>query len=638
MSSEYVPKWQRELDIFKNVKSCIILEGNIFDDYIFPYDDCSELKKGSLVDLNQYLHYYFLSKGYSSIAFYDAIRGFRNPYSAKCLQEFSESAGASVSDNSIVAGFSGDNDSAPHIIDAAVLQSGREPLQRKPTAVILDFASRYISDPSNLTQDEVNSFTMLTQVALEAGEVHVEGRGNLRNIVILIVNKINDLPAWFYLDNPAVKTILIDNPQKEEREALICGDQFRTFFKPSIWQEDIVHYEGRENELKVLQDRFVGLTAGFSYLEIMGLRKLCKVEGLRIKDVCNVIDLYKFGIRDNPWNKVDLDKAQERFEKRVKGQPAALMQTLDVIKRAVTGMADITAATHGKPKGVLFFAGPTGTGKTETAKAMAETIFGVESACIRFDMSEYGQSHSDQKLLGAPPGYVGYESGGQLTNAVKKNPFSILLFDEIEKAHPSILDKFLQILEDGRMTDGKGETVYFSESIIIFTSNLGIYRDVPDGGKELVVSMDLPYEELRDTIRHEIEEYFGKKLGRPEILNRIGENIVVFDFIRKDSDIPRQILSARIEKIQEGISQNKGIVLSVSEEARRQLLTKAESNLINGGRGIGNIVESMLVNPLSRFIFDHRDELALNTETKKKIEVQRINGDRVPYSAECRIS
>ena len=179
--------------------------------------------------------------------------------------------------------------------------------------------------------------------------------------------------------------------------------------------------------------------------------------------------IYIYGVKENPWKSLDLAElrnAQAHFESRVKGQDYAVTKTLDVIKRAVTGMSGLQGSSHTRPKGVLFFAGPTGTGKTETAKTLAEMLFGDESCCIRFDMSEYGQSHSDQKLLGAPPGYVGYEAGGQLTNAVKKNPFSILLFDEIEKAHPSVLDKFLQILEDGRMTDGQGNTVYFSESML----------------------------------------------------------------------------------------------------------------------------------------------------------------------------
>ncbi len=476
--SEFIPKWQRELDIFEDIKSCIIFEGNIYDRYLFPYEGCEGCKKDSVVDLSQYLHYYFQSKGYTTIAFYDAIHGFRNKYCLDSLKEFAQSAGAILSEDSIPADFAGNNGLAPHLIDAAITQRNTEPGQKKPTAVILDFASRYISDPSNLTQDEVDSFTLLMQTTLEAGEVYVEGHGNLRNIVILIVNKINDLPVWFFLENPAVKSILIENPKAKEREDMICGDQFKTFFKPAIWQEDCSRYDGRreefEKEIAAIQKRFVGLTEGFSYSEINALKKLCKVEEIHVKDVCSVIDLYKFGIRDNPWNDVNIEDVVKKFS-RVKGQDAAINQTLDVVKRAVTGMSDITSSAHGKPKGVLFFAGPTGTGKTETAKALAEGIFGDESACIRFDMSEYGQSHSDQKLLGAPPGYVGYESGGQLTNAVKKNPFSILLFDEIEKADKSILDKFLQILEDGRMTDGKGETVYFSESIIIFTSNLGIY-------------------------------------------------------------------------------------------------------------------------------------------------------------------
>ena len=162
-----------------------------------------------------------------------------------------------------------------------------------------------------------------------------------------------------------------------------------------------------------------------------------------------MIDLFKFGIRENPWKKLGEDgftDGKARMEKRVKGQDTAIEKAMDVLTRAMTGLNGLQHSSGMKPKGVMFFAGPTGTGKTELAKTMAECVFGDESACIRFDMSEFSQSHSDQRLLGAPPGYVGYEAGGQLTNAVRNRPFSILLFDEIEKAHPSILDKFLQIL------------------------------------------------------------------------------------------------------------------------------------------------------------------------------------------------
>ena len=290
-------------------------------------------------------------------------------------------------------------------------------------------------------------------------------------------------------------------------------------------------------------------------------------------------------------------------------------------------MSGLQGSSHTRPKGVLFFAGPTGTGKTETAKTLAEILFGDESCCKRFDMSEYGQSHSDQKLLGAPPGYVGYEAGGQLTNAVKNNPFSILLFDEIEKAHPSILDKFLQILEDGRMTDGQGNTVYFSETIIIFTSNLGIYTMNENGQREANVTSDMSYQEMSVRVREAIEEYFKLQLGRPEILNRIGENIVVFDYIRPE--VAKLILNAQVNKIIKNMSTEKHIVLNVSESAITTLTEQALNNLQNGGRGIGNVVENFLINPLSRYLFDN--EIFDNAS----VTIDNIDITATPPSLEC---
>ncbi|MBQ5755379.1 MAG: ATP-dependent Clp protease ATP-binding subunit, partial [Oscillospiraceae bacterium] len=249
---------------------------------------------------------------------------------------------------------------------------------------------------------------------------------------------------------------------------------------------------------------------------------------------------------------------------------------------------------------------PTGTGKTELAKSIAELLFDDESACIRFDMSEYGEPQSDQKLLGAPPGYVGYEAGGQLTNAVRERPFSILLFDEIEKAHTSIFDKFLQILDDGRMTDGRGETVYFNECIIIFTSNLGI--TVPDptsptGRREAVRYEDhLPYEELSRRINEGVKDHFVKTMGRPEIYNRLGNNILVFDYIRED--VVDQILEKQLGNVAESLAKNQSLTLLVEPGARAVLREHALRNLGNGGRGVGNAVEEMFLNPLSRVIFD----------------------------------
>lgn len=619
--SQYIPKWHRELDIFHRVKPLIILEGNVLDVYQYPEDGSAGL--GSVLRLTQYLHYFLNDCGYRNIVFFDPLNGITNPCDPDQVSRFAHLVHGSFDGNCIKADFRGKNGAAS-LAKMAVTQGA------EASAVVFDFASRYIVSPDRLEQAEVDSYTTLLQASMDAREVKTDQGMMIRNLIIIVVNKLNDLPAWFYLQNPNVKTISLDTPAKEEREALVMGPNFRSFFDGSVYVEENGYYQEHPEELRKIQNRFVALTEGFSFTELNGLRKLCKNEQISMRDMCDVVDLYKYGIRENPWKTLDLshlEKAEEMFEKRVKGQKAAITKTLDVIKRAATGMAGLQSSSHSKPKGVLFFAGPTGTGKTETAKTLSEILFGDENCCIRFDMSEYGQSHSDQKLLGAPPGYVGYEAGGQLTNAVRKNPFSILLFDEIEKAHPSVLDKFLQILEDGRMTDGQGNTVYFSETVIIFTSNLGIYTRDASGVRHPNVTQNMNYPEVRNRVRNAIEEYFKLELGRPEILNRIGENIVVFDYIR--DDVAELILDSQIEKIVSNLAAEKRITLSVQPEAKSQLLHAAISNLANGGRGIGNIVESMLIDPLARYMFDNRIFENAN------IDIQRIDTSTIPTSIVC---
>ena len=564
----YIPKWHKELELFTKVKPLIILEGNVLDSYQYPKD-------GSIVRLAQYLNYFFKDAGYQNVIFYDNLRGFYNTFEVGAIENFGNLVNADVDSGFIKGKFSGTGRTAPNIIRDALTQN------KSSTAIIMDFASRYIITPEHMEQPAVDSFTILLQASLET----------LKNLLVLVVNKVNDLPAWFYLQNPNVKIITLGFPSKEERENYVKGERnFPSFFSRAIRDSELGYYLEHPDELAKLQDRFIALTDGFSFKEFNSLRQLCKNECHHIRDMCDIIDLYKYGIKENPWKNLDRTKINKAsFEKRVKGQDTAISKTLDIIKRAITGLAGLQGSSHTRPKGILFFAGPTGTGKTETAKTLAEILFGDENCCIRFDMSEYSQGHSDQKLLGAPPGYIGYEAGGQLTNAVKKNPFSILLFDEIEKAHPSIFDKFLQILEDGRMTDGQGNTVYFSESIIIFTSNLGIFTSNEYGAREANVTIDMPYEEMSAKIRQAIENYFKINLGRPEILNRIGENIVVYDYIRPD--VAREILSAQIKKIRQNLMTDKKIDVQLSEKAFNVLQESALKNLQNGGRGIGNVVE-----------------------------------------------
>ena len=648
-----IPKWHRELEIFSRIKPIVILEGNVLDRYVYPVDSACGVPKGTIMSgLSAYLNTFLTDCGTDIVVEYDSIRGFRHigrPSGEDTpLSRFAGISGANIQNGVIDAPFAaprnGIEGTAPAIIARALEQ------HESSVCVIMNFASRYITGPQHNPIEDVNAFTLLQQAGLSStnyrkritgpdGKISQENRDSL-NSVFIIVNKLNDLPSWFFLDNPAVKVINISTPRREERETFIKGgNNFSSFFDRQIYNEEIGFYQQPENQhlLEELQNKFIGATDQFSFTDINSLRLLCKNEKLHLKELPSVVDLFKFGLKDNPWNAIDRTQVANAFEilqRRVKGQDLALKKTVDVIKRAVTGMASLQHSSNSHPKGVLFFAGPTGTGKTELAKSMAELIFGDEKNFIRFDMSEFSQSHSDQRLLGAPPGYVGYEAGGQLTNAVRNNPFSIILFDEIEKAHPLILDKFLQILEDGRMTDGQGKTVYFSEAVIIFTSNLGISQEIQDPAtgmvqRKQVVTPELDYEEVQQKVMEGIERYFKEKISRPEILNRIGENIVIFDFIRPQ--VAELILNSQIKKIISRVSEEKKIRIEISDKAREHLLEAAKGNLENGGRGIGNVVESHLINPLSRALFD------LNVAENGTLKVVDIRDNGSIYELECEV-
>ena len=312
------------------------------------------------------------------------------------------------------------------------------------------------------------------------------------------------------------------------------------------------------------------------------------------------------------------------LHERIVGQDKAVSAISKAIRRGRVGLKN-----PNRPIGSFIFLGPTGVGKTELCKSLAEAMFGDENAIIKLDMSEYMEKHTVSKLIGAPPGYVGFDEGGQLTEKIRRKPYSVVLFDEIEKAHPSILDKFLQILEDGRMTDGQGNTVYFSECIIIFTSNLGIYTRDVSGVRTENVNSSMDYATIQKKVRSAIEDYFKLELGRPEILNRIGENIVVFDYIRPE--VAKLILESQVKKIIRNLASEKKIILEMSDTAMTTLLEESLQNLQNGARGIGNIVESMLINPLSRYLFDnHIGENA-------RLNIKSIDAEKTPTKMDCEV-
>ena len=602
------PKWQKEIESFKGIKSTFIIEGNINDIYPY-YDEKNQLNYYNLDSLltklfkieekaedDKELEYNFV--------FCNPVLGFYNKKTSvsEILKDFDKSN--NIFKNDERKNYKVDDIEKLSVIIKEALTVKKE----KPITIVMNFAARYISSPTSLDSCENNMFINLFEASMNAKAIK-----GYSNTLMLVVEKFNDLPSWFYYNNPNVRTITIPNPDKNIRLNFI----------------EMNYKEELENDLKT-KGKFIDNTEGLKNSELKELKNL--YERYKKKDenysLLDALTMYKYGIKENMWESID-DEAVSNLENslkdRVKGQDRAIKKVSSVIKRAVTGMSGLQhSSTGNKPKGILFFAGPTGTGKTELTKALAEVLFGDENNCIRFDMSEYSESHSDQKLFGAPPGYVGYEAGGQLTNAIKERPFSILLFDEIEKAHPSIMDKFLQILEDGRMTDGQGNTVYFSEALIIFTSNLGITKKIIDSSgnerREQLVSIDESYEDMENKVINGIKAHF-----KPEVVNRIGNNIVVFDFIR--DEVSQLIVKSQIKKINENIEKIKKIKIVITPEILEYYykLAKEKNILEMGGRGIGNMIEDKYINELSDYIFNSRNE---NGNIIAYIENEKINFKR----------
>ncbi|MCA9348834.1 AAA family ATPase [Candidatus Saccharibacteria bacterium] len=277
-----------------------------------------------------------------------------------------------------------------------------------------------------------------------------------------------------------------------------------------------------------------------------------------------------------------LTHLEEYLHRRVVGQNQAVDSVANAIRRSRAGIADAN-----RPIGSFLFLGPTGVGKTELAKALAEQLFDDEQAIVRIDMSEYMEQHAVSRLIGSPPGYVGYEQGGQLTEAVRRRPYSIILFDEIEKAHPEVFNVLLQVLDDGRLTDGKGRVVNFTNTIVIMTSNIG--------SEQILQWDEASAEQLDESVRGLLRQHF-----RPEFLNRI-DDIVVFE--RIEPGAMQAIVDKELARVAEHVKQTKDISLEF-EDSLKQMLAEEGYDPAFGARPLKRLIQSKLLNELARQIVD----------------------------------
>jgi len=311
---------------------------------------------------------------------------------------------------------------------------------------------------------------------------------------------------------------------------------------------------------------------------------------------------------------------EDRLRQRVVGQDAALERVANAIRRSRAGLSDPK-----RPIGSFIFLGPTGVGKTELARALAEFLFDDEHALLRIDMSEYMEKHAVSRLIGAPPGYVGYEEGGQLTEQVRRRPYAVILFDEIEKAHPDVFNVLLQIMDDGRLTDGKGRTVDFKNAVIIMTSNLGASFLQAEG-----LSSEAGFSEASKQVMNALHAHF-----KPEFLNRV-DDIIIFSPLRKEQLV--RIIELRLEDVRRLLAERK-ISLELTDAAKDLLFNEGyDPNF--GARPLKRAIQKLVQDPLALKILDgevlHGDHIVVDADKragKMTFEVSKRVGEKEPAKA-----
>ena len=580
------------------IKKCLIIDGNVGDVYL---DD-----KNKLVTLREYLEKMFKDMQYKDIVYWDRVEGASGSVNDLTITDDVEVDGEDYDFD--------DDDEDNKQVQQGLFKTPAEIFniiyknmsdKKKKVAFIINW-SEYLFSINGLSEEERQNITLLGKALKDRKVSYLDTDCN-ESVIVIILNKISGLPLSIYQNNPEVELINLQKPDREERKHLIqkIEDSFDVKLKGEA-----------DSLLDVDNIECVDMLEDFTNREIIQLARMSRKEEKMTFE--KLFYLFKYGEKENPWEKLEqsrVKRIKQELSERVVGQDEAISKVEKTVIKAYMGLTGLhKTSSRSMPKGVFFFVGPTGVGKTELSKALAKFLFGDEQACIRFDMSEYAQENSDQKLIGAPPGYVGYEEGGQLTNAIKEHPFSVVLFDEIEKAakpNPRILDIFLQILEDGRLTDSKGETVYFSDCIIIFTSNLGANQ----------VQASDKYEAIAKEFIQIVKDYFDNELKRPELLGRIGyNNIVPFNFIL-NKEFQYKICKSKLKPIYKGIQEKYKLELEAEKEMELIDYILKVVDLAKGGRDILNAINDRLLEPLAMFLFENKEDLRSLRDSKIIIKV-----------------
>lgn len=543
-NEKIIPIWEKNLAFLFGTEKVIHLVEGTKDKYL-SYDNTG------YSTLVEYLSDLLRARGFTDITVFNPVNG------------FSADPGSDNASENRGTGIHG----RERAITSLANKISRE-LKEKRTikGFIVEDASFLCVSSTHLSNEEADAWAKIRTAINDSSD---------DSKVFFIFDNASDIPRALNESSGLAKTIIVSKPDNSQRK------QFISLVFPELPDEAVENLSdiAADIPLRKLQDIF---------------QVACDEVGNPGKnELVKYIKQYIYGYTDSPWeglSKVKVSSLEDALNDQIKGQERATKRISDKVKVAWSGVG---SALDGEkaPKGVAVLCGPTGVGKTELAKQLTGFVMGDPNLLIRIDANEYHEEHTAQRLVGSPPGYVGCEQGGQLTNAVNERPFSVILIDEIEKAHPAFWDYFMNILQDGRLTDGRGNLCLFNNTFLLFTTNLG--------AKE---ASDNPDEDTDSIIYEAIEKYFSD-INRREIFGRLKKHIVPFNFIT--DEVACQIVEKQMKSFQNNYFASKHVKVNFADTVILAVKNIAGHASEYGGRDIKNTVNECLENQFVKICLDN---------------------------------
>jgi len=502
------------------------------------------------------------------------------------------------------------------IVAAATLSNRYIPDRFLPDKAIdlIDEASSRLATENQSVPEEIDRLqrrltqlkTVAEQLAEEEEPAAVKRREDARGEAEEIARELQDLKLQWDMERAGlggVKKLRDEYVAKLDERKRLSDEMNIAQTEGTVLPAEKYHeLAGVESRVAELERQLEVVEA--SGAETAGRKRLLKSE-VDAEEIAEVVSRWT-GVPITKMLEGEMQKLvtmEERLSRRVVGQDEALTAVSNAVRRARAGLQD-----PNRPVGSFIFLGPTGVGKTETARALAEFLFDDERSMIRLDMSEYMEKHAVARMIGAPPGYVGYEEGGQLTEAVRRRPYSVVLFDEIEKAHPDVFNVLLQILDDGRLTDSKGRTVDFKNTVLIMTSNLG--------SREIQAAAD-DEAQAREAVLEVLRSHF-----KPEFLNRIDDTVIFHQLSRDEIG---QIIEVQLERLRALLAERN--ISLVLDESARQLVARDGYDPLYGARPLKRAIQTLVQNPLASKLL--RGEIASGQTVRVSAD-----GDAMQFATE----